>query len=183
MGYIQVLEQKSARLKQLTEDLVEASKISSGNVEMNLTQIDLVEFLYQVNGEFEEKFESKDLQMICDFPNPPVKITADGRHLFRVFENLYNNAFKYAMPNTRVYIEVDTQSEKTQFIMKNISENPLNCDAEELMERFVRGDVARTTQGSGLGLEIAKNLMKLQGGELTLHLDGDLFKVSILFNT
>lgn len=181
-GYIDVLEQKSARLKQLTEDLVEASKVSSGNVEINMIEIDLVEFLQQVNGEFAEKFDSRNLQMVCDFPTPPVTIHADGRHLFRVFENLYNNVFKYAMPNTRVYIKIDVDENQTLFTMKNISENPLNCDAEELMERFVRGDVARTTQGSGLGLEIAKNLMKLQGGELSLYLDGDLFKVSILFN-
>lgn len=181
-GYIDVLEQKSARLKQLTEDLVEASKVSSGNVEINMMEIDLVEFLQQVNGEFAEKFDSRNLQMVCDFPTPPVTIHADGRHLFRVFENLYNNVFKYAMPNTRVYIRVDVGEKKTLFTMKNISESPLNCDAEELMERFVRGDVARTTQGSGLGLEIAKNLMKLQGGTLKLHLDGDLFKVSILFD-
>jgi signal transduction histidine kinase len=180
-GYIKVLEQKSARLKQLTEDLVDASKISSGNVEIQLQEIDLCEFLQQVNGEFEEKFESKNLQMVCKFPDSPLPILADGRHLFRVFDNLYNNAFKYAMTGTRVYIEIAKEEDKTVFTMRNISENPLNCSADELMERFVRGDVSRTTQGSGLGLEIARNLVQLQNGRLELYLDGDLFKVKIFF--
>lgn len=179
--YLEVLDQKSQRLKTLTEDLVEASKASSGNLKLEISDIDLVELVWQTNGEFEEKFELRHLEMISHFPDEAIIIEADGRRLWRVLENLYNNAFKYAMMNSRVYIDIFTEDEMVYFTIKNVSENPLNIRADELTERFVRGDVARTTEGSGLGLSIAKNLTELQGGRFTLYIDGDLFKAEVGF--
>ena len=119
--------------------------------------------------------------MICHFPDEAIIIEADGRRLWRVLENLYNNAFKYAMMNSRVYIDIFKEDNMVYFTIKNVSENPLNIRADELTERFVRGDVARTTEGSGLGLSIAKNLTELQGGTFTLYIDGDLFKAQVGF--
>lgn len=179
--YLEVLDQKSQRLKTLTEDLVEASKASSGNLKLEISDIDLVELVWQTNGEFEEKFELRHLEMISHFPDEAIIIEADGRRLWRVLENLYNNAFKYAMMNSRVYIDIFKEDEMVYFTIKNVSENPLNIRADELTERFVRGDVARTTEGSGLGLSIAKNLTELQGGRFTLYIDGDLFKAEVGF--
>ena len=179
--YLEVLDQKSQRLKTLTEDLVEASKASSGNLKLEISDIDIVELVWQTNGEFEEKFEIRHLEMICHFPDEAIIIEADGRRLWRVLENLYNNAFKYAMMNSRVYIDIFKEDNMVYFTIKNVSENPLNIRADELTERFVRGDVARTTEGSGLGLSIAKNLTELQGGTFTLYIDGDLFKAQVGF--
>lgn len=180
-GYIQVLDSKSQRLKQLTEDLVEASKISSGNVVLEMQPIRLGELIRQTNGEFEEKFAAKDLEMVCRIPDEPVVIMADGRRMWRVIENLYSNVAKYAMPGTRVYVEVKKIGCRVIFEIKNISEHPLNIRAEELTERFIRGDVSRSTEGSGLGLSIAQNLVRLQHGTFDIYLDGDLFKVTITF--
>lgn len=180
-GYLEVLEQKSLRLKTLTEDLVEASKASSGNLKLEMTSIDFVELLWQTNGEFEEKFALRHLELVPTLPSEPVLIEADGRHLWRVLENLYNNTFKYAMEHSRVYVDMELKDGQAIFTIKNISQNPLNIHAEELTERFVRGDVARTTEGSGLGLSIAKNLTELQGGTFTLYIDGDLFKARVAF--
>lgn len=179
--YLEVLDQKSQRLKTLTEDLVEASKASSGNLKLEISDINIVELVQQTNGEFEEKFELRHLEMISHFPDETLIIEADGRRMWRVLENLYNNAFKYAMENSRVYIDIFPENESVFFTIKNVSENPLNIHAEELTERFVRGDVARTTEGSGLGLSIAKSLTELQGGSFTLYIDGDLFKVKVGF--
>lgn len=181
-GYIDVLDSKSQRLKQLTEDLVEASKISSGNVVLDMQPIRFGELVWQTNGEFEEKFSAKGLELVCKIPDEPMVIMADGRRMWRVVENLYNNVAKYAMPNTRVYVEVRKIGCRIIFDVKNISERPLNSiKAEELTERFVRGDVSRSTEGSGLGLSIAQNLVKLQHGTFDIYLDGDLFKVTITF--
>ena len=180
-GYLEVLEQKSQRLKTLTEDLVEASKASSGNLKLDMTSIDFVELIYQTNGEFEEKFALRHLELVSTLPDDTMLIEADGRYLWRVLENLYNNVFKYAMEHSRVYVDIAKEEENILFTIKNISENPLNIRADELTERFVRGDVARTTEGSGLGISIAKSLTELQGGQFQLYIDGDLFKATVAF--
>lgn len=180
-GYVEVLENKAQRLKHLTEDLVEASKISSGNIELQIGRINLVELIYQTAGEFDEKFDAKNLNMVLNIPNKPVVVMADGRRVWRVIENLYNNVAKYALGGTRVYAELTTKEGKAVFSLKNISENQLNFNADELTERFIRGDISRSTEGSGLGLSIAKNLTELQGGEFELYVDGDLFRVTVLF--
>jgi signal transduction histidine kinase len=180
-GYIDILDQKSQRLKNLTEDLVEASKISSGNIKLEITKINFVELINQTEGEFSEKFEAKGLQVVKTLPNESVIIEADGRRIWRVIENLYNNVAKYAMPNTRVYVDLKVHGKNVDFSIKNISENPLNINADELTERFIRGDVSRSTEGSGLGLSIAKNLTTLQNGTFEIYLDGDLFRVTITF--
>ena len=146
-----------------------------------MQEINLKQLIKQTNGEFEEKFAARHLQLVCRLPEENLMILADGRRMYRVLENLYNNAAKYAMPYSRVYVDGETEDGKVTFSIKNMSENPLNISADELMERFVRGDTARTTEGNGLGLEIARNLTVMQHGKFYLHLDGDLFKVVIVF--
>lgn len=184
-GYIDILDAKSQRLKQLTEDLVEASKISSGNIVYQFERINFVELIHQTLGEFSEKFEEKNLDIICRLPEEAVPIEADSRRIWRVIENLYNNIYKYALPGTRVYMDMEKCMENGQecvlFSVKNISAQPLNIQADELTERFIRGDVSRSTEGSGLGLSIAKNLTEAQNGSFTIYLDGDLFKVILKF--
>ncbi len=180
-GYIAVLDAKSQRLKQLTEDLVEASKVSSGNIKLEMERINLVELVYQTGGEFNEKFEARSLTVVTKLPREPVVILADGRRIWRVLENLYNNVAKYAMEHTRVYVDLEADGEQVCFSIKNISENPLNIQADELTERFIRGDISRSTEGSGLGLSIAKSLTALMGGEFEIYLDGDLFKAMVKF--
>ena len=180
-AYLEVLDQKSQRLKTLTEDLVEASKASSGNMKLDMSDIDLVELVQQTNGEFEERFAIRRLELVSDIPEAVLVIRADGRRLWRVLENLYTNAVKYAMERSRVYVEVSEEDGKAVFSIKNVSENPLNISPDELTERFVRGDVARTTEGSGLGLSIAKSLTQLQDGVFQIVIDGDLFKVLVSF--
>lgn len=179
--YLNVLEQKSQRLKNLTEDLVEASKASSGTIKLDLATLDLVEMIWQTNGEFEEKFEQRNLELVSCLPNESILIEADGRRLWRILENVYNNAFKYAMEHTRVYTDLAREGNMVYFTIKNISSNPLNVQGDELTERFVRGDVSRTTEGSGLGLSIAQSLTKLHGGTFDILIDGDLFKVRVGF--
>lgn len=179
--YLQVLDQKSQRLKQLTEDLVEASRASSGNVTLNIQKIDFKELLMQTSGEFEERFAARGLALMTSYPDYPLYVEADGRRLWRVIENLYRNVEKYAMPNTRVYLDVECDGQMVSMSMKNISEQPLNISPEELTERFTRGDESRTTEGSGLGLSIAKDLTELQHGTFSIYLDGDLFKVMVAF--
>ena len=181
LEYLDILEAKAARLKVLTEDVVEASKASTGNLTLNMTNLDFVEMLHQVIGEFEERFEEHHLTMMVHFPDEPSVICADGQRMWRVLENIFGNVTKYAMEKTRVYAEVQNARNQVIFSLKNISAQPLNFAAEELTERFVRGDVARNTEGSGLGLSIAKSLTELQGGKFQLYLDGDLFKVTITF--
>ena len=180
-GYIDILEQKSMRLKHLTEDLVEASKISSGNIHLEFMQIHMQEMIYQAGGEFADKFEARNLKLIENMPQEPLYIRADGRRLWRVLENLFNNVAKYAMPNTRVYVDLIDLGTEVKFSIKNISEQRLNIEAKDLTERFIRGDIARSTEGSGLGLAIAKNLTELQGGKFFVYLDGDLFRITITF--
>jgi len=180
-GYIAVLEEKSFRLKQLTEDLVEASKISSGNIEITLTKIDFKELINQTEGEFIEKFEAKNLELNTNLPEEAVRIVADGMRIWRVIENLYNNVAKYALPNTRVYVDLEVNEGMAELSIKNISAQALNISADELTERFIRGDISRSTEGSGLGLSIARSLTTLQGGTFNVYLDGDLFKVTVGF--
>lgn len=180
--YIGILESKSQRLKKLTEDLVEASKVSTGNISLNMEKINIVELLRQAVGEFEDKFRKKGLDTILDSDQSEFYIMADSRYMYRVIENLFSNISKYALENSRVYIDLKQAEKKVQIEIKNISREKLNISAEELMQRFVRGDTARTTEGSGLGISIAQNLTELQQGKFSLVLDGDLFKVKMEFN-
>ena len=181
LKYLEVLDAKAHRLKSLTEDVVEASKASTGNLSLEMAELNFVEMLYQVMGEFEERMENRHLTPMTHFPDSPAMIYADGRRMWRVLENLFSNVLKYAMENTRVYAEVLLEKDQVIFTLKNISAQPLNIPAEELTERFIRGDVARNTEGSGLGLSIAQSLTQLQGGTFHLYLDGDLFKVCLSF--
>lgn len=180
-NYIKVLDSKSQRLKQLAEDLVEASRISSGNINLDMVRINLVELVHQTEGEFAERFEERGLKVVSKLPSQSVVVLADGRRIWRVLENLYQNVAKYAMEQTRVYVDLQADGEKVTFSIKNISKYPLNIEADELTERFIRGDISRSTEGSGLGLSIAKNLTTLMGGNFQIYLDGDLFKVIIEF--
>lgn len=180
-GYLNILEEKSQRLKTLTEDVVEASKASTGNISLEMADLNFVELVQQVIGEFEERFQERNLSIMVHFDQEEAIICADGRRLWRVLENVFGNVSKYAMENTRVYAEIKVNRKKVFFSLKNISAQPLNISADELTERFIRGDVSRNTEGSGLGLSIAKSLTELQGGEFKLYLDGDLFKVTIVF--
>ena len=179
--YLIVLDQKSQRLKQLTEDLVEASRASSGNVVLNICRIDVKELLMQISGEFVERFEARGLQLVENYPQNPQYVDADGRRLWRIIENLFRNVEKYAMSHTRVYLDLINDGDRVAFSLKNISENPLNISPEELTERFTRGDESRSTEGSGLGLSIAKDLTEIQQGTFEIYLDGDLFKVTVSF--
>ena len=179
--YLEVLDVKSQRLKQLIEDLIEVSKTSTGNIELQLANLDFKELLNQTIGEFEEKFAERNLELIVTCAEHKIQIWADGRRCYRILENLFSNVLKYAMPNTRVYVDLQQEAGQMVFVMKNISEAPLNVPVEELMERFVRGDVSRSTGGSGLGLSIVQNLVNLQQGKMEIKLDGDLFKVEIRF--
>ena len=180
--YLEILEAKSQRLKTLTEDVVEASKISSGNITLEYMNINLVEMIQQTSGEFEEKFKNNGLTEVLILPEEDVIIRVDGRRMWRVLENIYNNAAKYAMEGTRVYAELAVRDGRAVFNLKNISRQPLNISADELTERFIRGDISRSTEGSGLGLSIAKTLTEMQGGKFELYLDGDLFRVTIEFD-
>jgi signal transduction histidine kinase len=183
--YIRILDEKSQRLKQLTDDLVEASRISSGNVRLDMQRIDFVELLYQTGGEFNERFEARNLTIVTKLPHEPVMIYADGRQLYRAIENLYTNAAKYALEKTRVYVELGVEDQIAVFTMKNISKNVYEGDLAggALAERFVRGESSRTTEGTGLGLSIAKSLTELMGGTFSLTVDGDLFVTKIAFRT
>ncbi len=180
-GYITILDTKAQRLKQLTDDLVEASKISSGNIELNLEKLNLTELLNQSIGEFSEKLEEKQLQVVFENKSHPAFVCADSRRMWRVVENLFNNICKYAMEGTRVYIDLETENERVCVSVKNISKQQMNIHPDELTERFIRGDLARSTEGSGLGLSIAKSLVLAQGGTFEIKMDGDLFKIVISF--
>jgi len=179
--YIEVLDRQSQRLKKLVEDLLEASKASAGSIQVSTSSLDIVELLNQSLGEYTEQFSINGLEPIIRTPPEPVRILADGKLMWRVFDNLLNNICKYSLPHTRVYFDVDITDRDVSLTLKNISRYPLNISADELMERFVRGDTARTTEGSGLGLSIAKSLIELQKGGFTLSVDGDLFKATIRF--
>lgn len=172
--YIDILEKKSKKLKILTEDLIEVSKISSGNETVALEKIDFKELVLQANGEFAEKFEEKNLDVISNLPQEAVIMDLDGKKMWRVLENLYQNVYKYSLENTRVYVDLAVH-DNIVFTIKNISKEKLNISPDELMERFIRGDSSRHTGGNGLGLSIAKDLSKLNGGTLKIEIDGDLF--------
>ena len=180
-GYIEILDNKAQRLKQLTDDLVEASKISSGNIELEREKLNLTELMNQGIGEFSEKLEECRLQIVFEEDDVPAYIYADSRRMWRVVENLFNNICKYALEGTRIYIDLLKEEGQVEISVKNISRQQMNIRPEELTERFIRGDSSRTTEGSGLGLSIAKSLVQVQGGNLEILLDGDLFKVKITF--
>ena len=178
--YISILKERSNRLKVLIEDLFEVSKASSGNMELNMENIDLIALIRQTLGEFEEKIEKSTLSFIKEIPYDKVIIYADGKKTFRVFQNIISNILKYSMDHSRVYINVSEEEEFVCIVFRNISKYRLNMNEEEILERFKRGDSSRTTEGSGLGLAIAKSLIELQGGKFEVIIDGDLFKVRIM---
>lgn len=180
-GYIEILESKSQRLRELTDDLVEASKITSGNIELKLEVLDMGELLKQTIGEFSEKMEDKNLQVVAEITNVPAVVYCDSRRMWRIMENLFNNICKYAMEGTRVYAEIHVENESVILFLKNVSRVQMNIHADELTERFIRGDSSRSTEGSGLGLFIAKSLTNVQGGQFEIQLDADLFKVRLMF--
>lgn len=180
-GYLDILEAKAQRLKTLTEDVVEASKVSSGNISLEYMDVDLVEMIRQTEGEMAEKFEARNLKMIVNLPAEPAVVHVDGRRMWRVLENIFGNAAKYAMPGTRVYADLKLEEDTVDLSLKNVSEHQLNISADELTERFIRGDLSRSSEGSGLGLSIAQSLTTMQGGTFNLYLDGDLFRVNIRF--
>jgi signal transduction histidine kinase len=177
--YVAVLDRQSARLKKLTEDLVEASKASTGNVSVHLQPIVVNEILHQAMGDYEDRLNGGRLEVVLNTYEGNLEALADGRLLWRVLDNLLSNVCKYALAGTRVYVDLGVRGEMVFLEMKNISRDPLNIDAGELTERFVRGDASRHTEGSGLGLNIAKSLMDLMGGGFTLSVDGDLFKATL----
>lgn len=179
--YLEVLDRQSGRLKKLIEDLMEASKASTGNLTVNLEKLEAGVSLVQTVGEFEEKMHASELELLIQKPQEPVYIMADSRHFWRVIDNLMNNICKYAQPGTRVYINLEQRDGQALLTFRNTSRYPLNISSEELMERFVRGDSSRNTEGSGLGLSIAKSLMELMEGTFELYVDGDLFKVVLKF--
>ena len=176
-----MLHRQSERLKRLIDDLVEASKASTGNLEVLLAPCEVGVLLSQTAGEYEQRLAEKGLQLVTGQPERPVKILADGRRLWRVFDNLMNNICKYALSGTRVYLTLEEQDGQAVISFKNTSREALNLTEAELMERFVRGDSARTSEGNGLGLSIARSLTELQKGTLDLTVDGDLFKVVLRF--
>jgi signal transduction histidine kinase len=178
--YIDVIDRQSQRLKKLTEDILEASKASAGVINTNISKTNVSELLKQCAGEFSERLEIAGLELVLDVSDG-IYAMCDGRLMWRVFDNLLSNAHKYSLPGTRVYITADQP--RGNFIpisVKNISKNRLNIPGEELMERFVRGDLSRQSEGSGLGLSISKSLMNLQKGDLFITIDGDFFKAELL---
>ena len=179
--YAGVLIRQSDKLKRLIEDLVEASKASTGNLEILPAPCDVCVFLSQASGEYEDKMQEAGLQLVTKFPEKRICILADSRRMWRVFDNLMNNIYKYAQQGTRVYLTLEEHPDTVTITFKNISREPLNIAAAELMERFVRGDASRNTDGNGLGLSIARSLTELQGGKFSVEVDGDLFKVMLEF--
>ena len=179
--YLAVLDRQSQRLKKLIDDLMDMSKASSGTMTVELSRVDAAEAVNQALGEFADKLEKVRLTPVFRHPEQQVLMMADGKHLWRVLSNILNNAVKYALPDTRLYIDLMVLQGNAVIAIKNISREQLNVNAEELMERFVRGDASRNTEGSGLGLNIARSLVELQNGQMHLMVDGDLFKVTLIF--
>ena len=173
------MDRQSARLKKLIEDLLEASKASTGNVEMHMELCDAAVMISQVVGEYQDKLQAQDIEIVVNEAKNPANIMADGRHLWRVFDNIMSNICKYTQDHTRVYVTVEDAGDQVRMIFKNISKYPLNISSDELMERFVRGDASRNTEGHGLGLSIASSLTALMDGQLTIDIDGDLFKITV----
>lgn len=178
--YIDVIDRQSQKLKKLTADIIDASKASTGNLEINKEKMDLNVILSQVQGEYRDKLEQRRLQLECVLPNTPIGIYTDGRLLWRVFDNIMNNICKYSLPGSRVYMTLNADKYAT-ILFRNISETKLNISPEELTERFVRGDASRHSEGSGLGLSIAKSITEQIGGQFDIAIDGDLFKVTLIF--
>ena len=179
--YASVLHSQSERMKRLIDDLVEASKASSGNIDIMLDECDARVMISQVTGEYYQRLSEAGLELVCSSPEDEIRIMADGRRLWRVFDNLMNNARKYALSGTRVYVSLEEVGGRAVFKFRNISRDPISVRSDELSERFVRGDESRNTDGNGLGLSIAKSLTELQGGEFDITVDGDLFKVTVSF--
>ncbi|MDD6855673.1 MAG: HAMP domain-containing sensor histidine kinase, partial [Oscillospiraceae bacterium] len=180
-SYLEVLSRQSGRMKKLIDDLIELSKASTGNIPVELTKVDAVEAVNQALGEFTDKLTAAELTPVFRQPEEPLFVHADGRLAWRAMSNLLSNAVKYAQPGTRFYIDMVALDGKVCISFKNISRAALNVSAEELMERFVRGEASRNQEGSGLGLNIAKSMMELQHGDLDLLVDGDLFKATLVF--
>ena len=181
--YLEVLSRQSGRMKRLIEDLMDLSKASTGNIQVNITKLDAVEAVQQALGEFADKLDSAGLTPVFRHPDGELLVMADGRLMWRVISNLLTNAVKYAMPGTRLYLDLQCHGDTMRLSMKNVSREELKTSAEELLERFVQGDESRNAEGSGLGLNIAKSLMEIQGGHMHLALDGDLFKVNLTFRS
>ncbi|WP_243278233.1 sensor histidine kinase [Clostridium paraputrificum] len=181
-SYIETIERKSERLKNLIEDLFEMSKATSKNIQLNIVEVDIVELMKQTQFELSDKIEESSLKFKWNLPNEKVIIKLDSQKTFRVFENLLMNIVKYAMPNSRVFIDIINEEDKVSIVLKNMSANEMDFTAEEIVERFARGDRSRNTEGSGLGLAISKSFVELQGGSFKIEIDGDLFKVKIDFN-
>ena len=181
-SYIETIERKSQRLKNLIEDLFEMSKATSKNIQLNIVDVDIVELMKQTQFELSDKIEESSLKFKWNLPNEKVIIKLDSQKTFRVFENLLINIVKYAMPNSRVFIDIINEEDNVSIILKNMSANEMDFTAEEIVERFARGDRSRNTEGSGLGLAISKSFVELQGGSFNIEIDGDLFKVKIDFN-
>ena len=181
LEYAQVLHRQSDRLKRLIEDLVEASKASTGNLEVHLAPCEVGVMISQTIGEYEQRLQTSQLTLVVNEPDKPIQIMADGRRLWRVFDNLMNNICKYSQPGTRVYLTLEEGQEDAVIIFRNTSRDPLNLSPDELMERFARGDSARNSEGNGLGLSIARSLTELQKGTMSISIDADLFKVILRF--
>lgn len=181
--YAQVLHRQAERLKKLLEDLMQASKVATGNLDSHPAPCQIGVLLEQAGGEYEQKLAENDLELVMQKPDHPITVMADGQHLWRIFDNLMNNICKYAQPNTRVYLNLEDVEEQAVITFRNISRNALNVNPEQLLERFSRGDSSRTTEGSGLGLSIAQSLTEMQGGKMNLVCDGDLFKIILSFPT
>lgn len=179
-SYIETLEKKSARMKVLIEDLFDLSKVNSNDVTLDISQVDVVNLMKQVVVEHNESYESMGLQLIWNTPEDKVEVSLDNQKTYRIFENLFLNIEKYAMKNSRVYIDVSA-GKNVEIVLRNMSEEPLHISGEQLTERFVRGDQSRNTEGSGLGLAIAKSFTEVQGGQFEVIVDGDLFKTKMVF--
>ncbi len=181
--YVAVLSRQSGKLKKLIDDLLEASKASTGVLPVHIERCELGVLLDQCAGEFGERLKDAGLELVLTKPEAPVTIQADGQHMGRIFDNLFTNVLKYALPGTRVYLSLEQAGGKALVTLRNISREALNISGDALLERFVRGDRSRSTEGNGLGLAIAQSLAQLQGGDLSLTVDGDLFKVTLAFDT
>lgn len=179
--YVKILSKKAARLTSLTQDIFDISKAQSGNIELNIEKIDIVELINQSIAELDDKIQESKLSFKIDLPNEKIYINADGRKLFRVFDNLISNILKYSLENTRVYIDLTEDEDSILISFKNIASYEMNMSADDLMERFVRGDESRTTEGSGLGLAIVQSFVALCGGSFEIKIDGDLFKAIVKF--
>ena len=177
--YIQILDQKSTRLKQLIEDLFEVSKLNSNNVQLEISEVDIVQLIKQAIIEFGDRFRDAGIEMVTKVPEESILLNLDGQKMYRVFSNLYENTLKYGLSNTRAYTHIEHNGQEVIITLRNISQYELPMDGGQLMERFVRGDVSRNTEGSGLGLAIVKSIVEKQGGRLSIITDGDLFKVVI----